>query len=304
MRLPRQPDPARAPLDGRLIDAGWATATGPRPDNQDRAAVSPTWAIVSDGAGGHRGGALAAELTVDAAVARFTAAWDSVAGATGDIVGAAAADPSLVGDSGGVRDSVIDPGVVGDAVADADAAVRARQAADPDVASMAATLTLAVAARIRPDGSTWIVANVGDSPAWRLAGGRLTRVSEEDNLAAELVRAGAITRDEARRHPGRHVITQAVGAAQTVAASPATVTLRPGDRLVLASDGIEVLDDASMMEVMSGAPSATQAARRLVDAALARGATDNVTVAVIRHRREPADLDPAAGGPVDGGHAR
>ncbi len=274
MSLLRPPDPASASIEGRWIDAGWATATGPRPDNQDRAAVSPTWAVLSDGAGGHRGGALAARLTVEAAIARLTAAGDAV-----------------------------DPGIVGDVVADADAAVRARQAADPDVATMAATITLAVATGVGPDGSVWDVANVGDSPAWVLASGRLTRVSEEDNLAAELMRAGAISRDEARRHPGRHVITRAVGAAGTVVASPATVTLRPGDGVVLASDGIEVLDETAMMEVVSGAPSAVQAARRLVDAALARGATDNVTVVVIHHRHEPADLDATASGPVDGGHA-
>lgn len=275
MSLLRPPDPAHASIGGRWIDAGWATATGPRPDNQDRAAVSPTWAVVSDGVGGNRGGSVAAQLTVEAAVARLTAAGEAV-----------------------------DPGIVGDVVSDADAAVRARQAADPDVASMAATITLAVATAIGPGGSVWDVANVGDSPAWVLASGRLTRVSEEDNLAAELVRAGAISRDEARRHPGRHVITQAVGGEATAVASPATVTLRPGDGVVLASDGIDVLDETAMMEVVYGAPSAAQAARRLVDAALARGATDNVTVAVIHHRHEAADLDATAGGPADGGHAR
>jgi serine/threonine protein phosphatase PrpC len=269
MTLFPQPDPVPAPLDGAWIDAGWATATGPRADNQDRAAVAPTWAVVSDGAGGHRGGALAAQLTVDAAVTRLTAAA-----------------------GGGDRR------IVADVVAEADAAVRARQAADPEVATMAATLTLAVASSIGPDGSAWIVADVGDSPAWSLTGGHLTRVSEEDNVAAELVRAGAISRAEARQHPGRHVITQAVGGVEAATATAADVALRPGDGLVLASDGVEVVDETAMMEVVSGAPTAAQAARRLVDAALARGATDNVTVAVVRHRRQRRQaVDPGGGGP-------
>ena len=70
--------------------------------------------------------------------------------------------------------------------------------------------------------------------------------------------------------------------------APVAVTLAPGDALVLASDGIEVVDESAMMELMSAPPSpgvldgAAGYARRLVEAALARHTTDNVTVAVVR----------------------
>lgn len=260
MTLPEQPGAAGdRRRDKRVVDAGSATATGLRPENQDRVAVSTGWAVVSDGAGGHRGGALAAQLALDAAVSRIEAAGATVDGA-----------------------------LVQRALDDAHRAVRARQAEDDDVATMAATLTLAVAASAGADGSTWFVANVGDSPAWSLASGRLTRLSEEHNLAAELVRTGAISRDEARTHPGRHIITLAIGGDAAVTAAPMAVELHGGDALVLASDGVEVLDESTIVEVVPEAPSAAQAARRLVDAALVRGATDNVTVAVVRHRRTPA----------------
>lgn len=256
----RASDSHTAGNDQQLIDAGWATATGPRPDNQDRAATSTQWAVVSDGAGGHRGGALAAQLTVDAVVARLTR-------------------PGEPFDDGSVRRAVVE----------ANDAVRSRRAADPEVATMVATLTLAVARSVEPIGSTWSLVDVGDSPAWLLAAGRLRRVSEEDNLAAELVRSGAISRAEARRHPGRHLITRAMGADDTVDVSSTTVSLRPGDGLVLASDGIEVVDEATMADIMSRSPTAGVAAHRLVDAALARDATDNVTVAVIRHAPDALD---------------
>lgn len=266
MTLPDQPGAAgQRRRHEPVVDAGSATATGPRPENQDRVAVSPAWAVVSDGAGGHRGGALAAQLALDAAVADIEAA-----GAT------------------------VDEALLQRALDDAHQAVRARQAENDEVASMAATLTLAVAASAGTEGSTWFVANVGDSPAWSLASGRLTRLSREHNLAAELVRSGAISRDEARTHPGRHVITLAIGGDADVNAAPMAVELHAGDALVLASDGIEVLDEPTIVEVVPEAPSAAQAARRLVDAALARGATDNVTVAVVRHRRTATpgpDLD-------------
>ena len=255
MRTIRHPDGSDgAGHPAAAVDAAWATAAGPRPDNQDLADATPRWAVVSDGAGGLPGGATAARLAVEAAVARL------------------ASGP-------------LDRAAVEAAIADAHRAVRAGQAADPELATMAATLTLAAAGSVGAGGSRWHVANVGDSPAWLVSGDGTTRVSREDNLAAELVRTGAISPDEARRHPGRHVVTQAMGTTAAVTFSPVTVPLRPGDALVLASDGIEALTEAAIMEVVDGAPDAQQAARRLVDAALAAGATDNVTVAVVRHRK-------------------
>ena len=260
MTSSRAPESPATGNDSRLIDAGWATATGPRPDNQDRAATSTRWAVVSDGAGGHAGGALAAQLAVDAVVARLTRLG-----------------------------STFDEDTVCRATTEANDAVRARRSTDPEVATMVATLTLAVARSVEAIGSTWSLVDVGDSPAWLFAAGRLRRVSEEDNMAAELVRSGAISRAEARRHPGRHVITRAMGADDAVVASPTTVSLRPGDGLVLASDGIEVVDEATMADIMSRSPTAGVAAHRLVDAALGHDASDNVTVAVVRHAPDALD---------------
>ena len=232
------------------VTHGWATATGPRPDNQDRCAAGPTWAVVSDGAGGQPGGALAATLTVDAVGSRLATAGP-------------APDEALV-----LR-----------AVDAAHEAVRDRQAADGRVATMAATLTLAVA--VEPGGRLWLVANVGDSPAWLVGPTVAVRVTEDHNAAAELVRAGVLTAEEGRRSPGRHLITRAIGAAEAPAADIALVPLPRGGRLVLASDGIGVLNGEAIMEVVADTPEPPTIARRLVAEALAAGATDNVTVVVV-----------------------
>jgi len=231
---------------------GWATATGPRPDNQDRCAVGPTWAVVSDGAGGHRGGALAARLTVDAVAPRL-------AGAPGRTEAA----------------------LILDAVDAAAAAVRDRQVAEPAVSGMAATVTMAVVAE--PGRRLWWVGNVGDSPAWLVSADSAVRITEDHNAAAELVRAGVLSVDEARTSPGRHVITRCIGGGGPVVpeVDVAAVALPPGGRLVLASDGLSVLDGAAMMEVVADTPEPPTIARRLVAEALAAGAADNVTVVVV-----------------------
>jgi PPM family protein phosphatase len=126
------------------------------------------------------------------------------------------------------------------------------------------------------------VAGVGDSPAWLVTGERVTRIPDDDNAAAELVRAGVISRDEARTHPGRHLITRAMGSAEVVTPEVAHVALFPGDALVLASDGLGVLGEADIGRIVRAAAGADTAAQRLVDAALDAGSTDNVTAAVVR----------------------
>ena len=232
------------------IDAAGATATGPRPDNQDRHVVADGWLVVSDGAGGHRGGARAAGLAVSAAAGRLAAS-------------------SAMG--------IMDEDAVAGAVAAADAAVRAGQDQSPEVASMAATLTVAAAAG---DGR-WLVAGVGDSPAWLVTAAGIRRLTEDDNAAGELVRAGAITRDEARTHPGRHWITRALGHGGA-APDVTEVTLGCGDALVVASDGLTPVPEQAVALAARAATSAEAAARWLVDAALAARTTDNVTVVVAR----------------------
>ncbi len=231
---------------------GWATATGPRPDNQDRCAVGPTWAVVSDGAGGHRGGALAARLTVDAVAPRL-------AGAPGRTEAA----------------------LILDAVDAAAAAVRDRQVAEPAVSDMAATVTMAVVAE--PGRRLWWVGNVGDSPAWLVSADSAVRITDDHNAAAELVRAGVLSVDEARTSPGRHVITRCIGGGGPVVpeVDVAAVALPAGGRLVLASDGLSVLDGAAIMDVVADTPEPPTIARRLVAEALAAGATDYVAVGVV-----------------------
>jgi serine/threonine protein phosphatase PrpC len=249
----------------RVLELGSATATGPRADNQDRAAVGPGWAVVSDGAGGHRGGARAAELTVEAVTATFAGA--------------------------GARE----PAQLDRAVQRANEAVRQGRD-DPEVPTMAATVTIALAGTVSGTGSTWWLTNVGDSPAWRVGPDGAVSLLPADNVAAELVRVGMITEEEAASHPGRHQITRAVGGLTGPERTPVAVDLGPGECLVLASDGILALDTDALAAIVTAGTSAQEIASALVAGALAADVTDNVTVVVVRHRTQADD-----GGSADGG---
>ena len=199
------------------IEISYATDQGLRSTNQDRGAVSTHWAVVSDGAGGHVGGDIAAALAVEVVASR------------------------LGGSAAGVNEAL-----VLDAFAEANAAVRSRRRADVRLGEMAATLTIAACTASGTKASRWMVVNLGDSPVWHWSCEGLARLSVEDNLAAELVRAGVLSSESSRGHPGRHTITRALGIADEIAPHVNYATLRLGDQLILASDGIEVLTEAEI----------------------------------------------------------
>jgi len=156
---------------------------------------------------------------------------------------------------------------------------------------MGATLTAAAATALGSGGSRWLLASVGDSPAWLVTPAGLARITDDHTVAAALVRSGVISPGDAATHPGRHVLVQAVGTEDRIAPDIVAVDLAPGDALVLASDGVsDVLDDAAVAAAVAdptaaaaGGGDAEAAARRLVTAALAAGSTDNVTAVVVRH---------------------
>jgi protein phosphatase len=278
---------------------GAATDAGVRPENQDRAGAGPWWAVVSDGVGGENGGARAARLTVDAVAAALASLPDPVDRGVPALdlrpppPGSPTAAPR---DDAGARDDArVGRAGVAAALVDgtrrAHGAVRAGRAADPSVGRMAATLTAAAASAVGPDGSRWVVASVGDSPAWHVGAAGATRVTVDHTLAGELLRAGAISPAEAAAHPGRHTIVRSIGGDGETDPDLVRVELRPGEALVLASDGVsDVLDDDAVAATLAdggrdlvagGDPQA--AADRLVTAALAAGTTDNATAVVVHH---------------------
>ncbi len=124
--------------------------------------------------------------------------------------------------------------------------------------------------------------HVGDSRAFYLRHGRLRQLTRDQNMAEFMVESGAWTEEQARRARTGEILVSAVGAAEMMP-SIGLVDLQSGDTLLLCTDGLSKhVPDERVVEILGRAEGAEAACRELVDAALADGGTDNVTVVVAR----------------------
>ena len=132
------------------------------------------------------------------------------------------------------------------------------------------------------ENDTLAIAHVGDSRAYLLHEGTLIRVTRDHSYVEELVDAGEITADEARVHPNRSVITRALGSDPAMYADHFTLHIEEGDRLILCSDGLSsMIPDSDIENIATQSSTAQICVDNLVDAALAAGGHDNVTVVVV-----------------------
>lgn len=143
------------------------------------------------------------------------------------------------------------------------------------------------------------LAQIGDSRAYLLRQGHLHQITEDQTLVNDLVAQGSLTREQARTHPQRNMITQALGSPQPLRVVLSRLVLRRGDRLLCCSDGLHgEVQDAQIQDVLMQDLSPRRSLELLVDAALAHGGRDNIT-GVILALNDPGLPLPRAGEAVD-----
>jgi protein phosphatase len=146
--------------------------------------------------------------------------------------------------------------------------------------------TTVAAIRVKPDDS-FEVAWVGDSRVY-LWDGQLRQLSQDHSYVRELIEQGAISPEQARTHPHRNVVTQALGVTdpQNLRVETIAGRLEPGQQVLICSDGLtEEVEDSMIGQILGRADlSAQEAVDHLILAALDGGGSDNVTVVILRRK--------------------
>ena len=224
--------------------------------NEDSVAgdVDAGWAVVADGMGGHRGGDVASAIVVRE-VTRCLA--------------------QTIGKTAGDRDRAA---AIADAIGEANRAIIKASNEDLRLHGMGSTVVLASFA-----GSVLTIGHVGDSRAYLFRRGALERMTVDHSLLQELVDGGMISAAEARRAPGRGVLTRSLGVDPKVEAVVASFPVAPGDLLLLCSDGLtEMVPDAELCEELSrGDDDLGEMTARLIECANRNGGRDNVSVVLV-----------------------
>jgi serine/threonine protein phosphatase PrpC len=143
------------------------------------------------------------------------------------------------------------------------------------------TVTGAALVFDQPEPS-FLVFNIGDSRVYRFERNELSQVTVDHSVVQELVDAGLIAAADAENHPESNVITRALGFHDEPLPDIWRVPARTGMRLLICSDGLtkELSDERLRLHLAAGMP-AGETASALVDAALAAGGRDNVTVVIV-----------------------
>jgi protein phosphatase len=233
-----------------VLRSGSASDVGRvRTVNEDLALESLTLFAVADGMGGHVGGEIAARTAIDTLQAEF------------------ARKPSAEGLAGAIHQ--------------ANKAVWERGHADVDLRGMGTTM-IAAALVATDEGDRLVLANVGDSRAYRLHGGELVQLTTDHSVAEELVARGELSEEEAAVHPHRHILTRALGVQPDVAVDVWELLPEEGDRFLLCSDGVSnEVPVEEITDVLVQTRDPNVAAEALVRMANEAGGNDNATVVVL-----------------------
>ena len=127
------------------------------------------------------------------------------------------------------------------------------------------------------------IANVGDSRVYVFDGEHIRQITADHSLVASLLAAGEITREEIYTHPQRNIITRCLGMRPDIEVDIFVEMLKPGDTLLICSDGLwEMVREDKISEVLLQPSSPQSACEQLIELANENGGVDNISVIVVR----------------------
>ena len=206
--------------------------------------------VVADGMGGHAGGQEASKIATEVIKTHLLEKWDS------DL------------DSEILLKEVIDR---------SNESILADQQSHPERADMGTTVVVLI---FRND-IAWC-AHVGDSRLYRLRDSQLEQITEDHTWVGFALKAGEISKEQAKFHPWRHVLSQCLGRKDLQRIDIQKLDIQSGDRLLICSDGLtEEVSDEQIQNFLSQTETCEEVGAQLILAAKEAGGSDNITVVIV-----------------------
>ena len=148
----------------------------------------------------------------------------------------------------------------------------------PDLNGMGTTVVLAICFE-----NNALIAHLGDSRAYLYSGEKFTQLTEDHSLVNELVKLGQITKEQARNHPQKNIITQALGVSSTINPEFNRPIIQENDIILLCTDGLtNSLEDDQIHQILATKSlSLNDRCKKLITEANRLGGGDNITVCLL-----------------------
>lgn len=171
--------------------------------------------------------------------------------------------------------------ILGKAIRVANELIRDRAREDSKLYGMGTTIVVAF---IRDH--VLEVANVGDSRLYIIGDDGIRQITRDHSLVEEMVRMGGMSPETARNHPDKNIITRAVGARNSVEVDFFSEDLKPGDMVLMCSDGLtNMLTDDEIYKICCDNKELEDISKVLIDAANTNGGKDNIAVLLVRDNK-------------------
>jgi protein phosphatase len=239
-----------------MTNRSYAGYTDPglvRSVNQDSYYLDPfeRFFIVADGMGGHAGGQEASQIATLAIRTHLEENWDA---------------------------KIPTEDLVQEAITAANEKILEDQMNNPERQDMGTTLVLV----LFRDGQTFR-AHIGDSRLYRFREETLEQITEDHTWVARAMKMGDLGEEDAKTHPWRHVLFQCLGRRDLRPVEVYPLETRPGDSLILCSDGLtEEVSDPEIEQHLRSHADCEEIVKNLVEAAKKAGGSDNITVVMVR----------------------
>lgn len=216
-----------------------------RKNNQDSLLLSDGIYGVADGMGGHNGGEVASSEAVSLL------------------------KKALIGKEPDLQ-------WLNDAIENVNRQLYIKQKDDESLSGMGTTLTV-----LWRKSNEFLLGHVGDSRVYLLRDNVFSQITEDHSVVAEMIKKGILSKEKAKVHPYRNIVTRAVGSAEGIEVDTLTVERKKGDKWLICSDGLTSMVSEEEICATITAHSIEKSLKILMDKALENGGRDNISIVLL-----------------------